>query len=263
MRQATCPSCEYSRAWKLRRKKYKCKRCKKEFSAVQYPVEGFRINEEAWKKTIFVFLRERSSLRISEEINIGLKTVQRMLTYLRIKMEKDIPEKFSGPVEMDETYIGGQRKNKRLHIRRIQAKKGHGTDKLPIVGLFCRSSGKVLVVVEPRKLDVQFIFRLIQKYVVPKASVYTDGFKMYRGLSSKGYRNEFVDHAGGELVRGSIHTNNMEGFWGILKRKLGCIGGMRRSRLHLFVAEIVWKFNHRNLSLKEQEEKLQELILRN
>lgn len=60
---------------------------------------------------------------------------------------------------------------------------------------------------------------------------------------------------------GVIHTNNIESFWGILKRKLGCIGGMRRDRLHLFVGEIAWKYNHRSVTLKEREQALQKLIL--
>jgi hypothetical protein len=51
-------------------------------------------------------------------------------------MSKDIPDIFDGPIELDETYIGGQRKNKKLHIRRLQGKRGYGTEKLPIVGLF-------------------------------------------------------------------------------------------------------------------------------
>ena len=69
-----------------------------------------------------------------------------------------------------------------------------------------------------------------------------------------------MDHDDGELVRGDIHTNNIEGFWGILKRRLSCIGGMRRKHLHLFVAEMVWKFNHRNQTILEQEKELLKLI---
>jgi len=161
---------------------------------------------------------------------------------------------------MDETYIGGQRKNQHLHIRRIQGKRGHGTDKLPIVGLFSRNSGEVYVEVLKRKLDVKHIFTVIEERVQPGSILYTDGFKMYRGLKETLYVHEFVDHLQGEMVRGDIHTNNIEGFWGILKRKLGCIGGMRRQYLPLFVAEIVWKFNHRKVSLLEQEKLLLTLI---
>jgi transposase-like protein len=168
----------------------------------------------------------------------------------------------SGPIEMDETYIGGQRKNKCLHIRRIKGKRGHGTDKLPIVGLFDRSTGFVLVYVEPRKLDISFIIKTLKGRTYPNATIYSDGFKMYRNISTQGFHHEWVDHAGGEYVRGDVHTNNIEGFWGILKRKMGCIGGMRRDRLYLFVAEIVWKFNHGKLPHEEQKQALWELVLR-
>lgn len=181
---------------------------------------------------------------------------------LRVEMTCAVPEPFSGPVEMDETYIGGQRKNKRLHIRRIRAKKGHGTDKLPIFGAFDRKSGQVFVAVEPRKLDIAFIRMVLKERITARAKIYTDGFKMYRSMSRHGMRHEYVDHDDGEYVRGDIHTNNIEGFWGILKRKMGCIGGMRRKYLHLFVGEIVWRFNHRNLTLAEQERKLERLVLK-
>lgn len=180
--------------------------------------------------------------------------------YLRKCMHKDSVCMLASPVEMDETYIGGQRKNKRLHIRRIQGKRGHGTDKLPIVGIFSRLSGHVYVEVLTKKLDIARIFSIIAERTEPGGTIYTDGFKMYRGLAGLMYQHEYVDHDGGELVRGDVHTNNIEGFWGILKRKLSCIGGMRRANLHLFVAEIVWKFNHRSHTLAEQEEVLFKLI---
>ena len=181
--------------------------------------------------------------------------------HIRKRMHEDSVCILESPVEMDETYIGGQRKNKRLHIRRIQAKRGHGTDKLPIVGIFSRKSGFVYVEVLTRKLDAARIFSVIAERTEQGGTIYTDGFKMYRGLARLAYQHEYVDHDGGELVRGSVHTNNIEGFWGILKRKLSCIGGMRRSNLHLFGAEIVWKFNHRCLTLSAQEETLLKLII--
>lgn len=262
MVQTSCPSCGYKRVWKLRRNKRKCKKCDTEFSPRSYPVQGFRTTEPDWKNVIEIFLRERAAHRIVEELGLSQKTCQKMTHHLRVCMTNDVSKQFVGPVEMDETYVGGQRKNKTLHIRRIKAKKGHGTDKLPIVGIFCRDSGQVLVRVEPKKLDIKFIFKLIEEQVVPKARIFTDGFKMYRGLTKFGFQHEYVDHDGGEYVRGEVHTNNIEGFWGILKRKLGCIGGMRRDRLFLFVGEIVWKYNHRRLSQKQKEQALLELVLR-
>ena len=176
-------------------------------------------------------------------------------------MLNDPPTRFNGICEMDETYIGGQRKNKRLHIRRIKCKRGHGTDKLPIMGLYGREEGQIYVEVIP-KLSIKRILEIIKEKVVKGSQIYTDGYKMYRCLPKHGYPHEYVDHDGGEYTRDKIHTNNIEGFCGTLKRKLGCIGGMRRDRLHLFVAEIVWKFNHRNYPKKVQEERLINLLKR-
>lgn len=224
-------------------------------------MDGIRATEDDWRRCAAVFLRERSIRRVTEETGRSHCLVERMLMELRTRMADAVPDPFRGPVEMDETYIGGQRKNKKLHIRRIEGKKGHGTEKLPIVGLFDRETGTVFAVVEPKKLDIAFIVRTVRERVFPGSAIFSDGFKMYRCLPRHGYDHEYVDHDGGEYVRDDIHTNNIEGFWGILKRRMGCIGGMRRKYLHLFVGEIAWKFNHRHQSLRDQERALIGLVL--
>lgn len=257
-----CPHCNYSRSWVIRRSKRKCKKCRKEFSTKTYPVPGIRSSLQDWQDCIAVFLRQRTSSSITTEVGIGANRAVRMTNVLRECMFRDIPEVFTGPVEVDETYIGGQRKNKRLHIRRIKGKRGHGTDKLPIMGIFDRNTKQVYVEVMTRKLSMEHIRTTMNTRVVAKAELFTDGFKMYRGLTKQGFRHSYVDHDGGEYVRGIVHTNNIEGFWGILKRKLSCIGGMRKVKLYLFVAEIVWKFNHRSLTLSEQEQRLLDLVVK-
>lgn len=261
MPKIVCSFCRYTLFWNIRRGRKKCKRCRKEFSSVQYPISGFRITEKEWRDAIGIFLRERTIRSIVRSTTISHYHVEKMVQYLRACMLRDVPSPFSGIVEMDETYIGGQRKNKRLHIRRIKGKRGHGTEKLAIVGIFGREAKQVYVQVI-RKLSMPDIFLMLDMHVVKGSPVYTDGFKPYRGLPKKGYPHEYVNHAGGEYVRGDIHTNNIEGFWGILKRKMSCIGGMRADRLEFFVAEIVWKFNHRCEPIQIQEKKLFELLFR-
>lgn len=66
-----------------------------------------------------------------------------------------------------------------------------------------------------------------------------------------------VDHATKEYTDGKgHHINGLEGFWGYMKRKLASRGGIRREKLPIFVGEYVWKYNHRNLNLKEQENRV-------
>jgi transposase-like protein len=257
-----CPVCSYSRSWTVRRSKRKCKRCRHEFSSNIYPVRGIRSTINDWQKCIHIFIRQRAILTISKETGISHCRIAMMVDILRQCMANDIPERFNGPVELDETYIGGQRKNKCLHIRRIKGKRGHGTDKLPIMGIFDRSSRQIYTEVMPVKLSMAHLFRITKAKLIPGTLIITDGYKMYRGFKTKGFKHEYVDHDGGEYARGEIHTNNIEGFWGILKRKLGCIGGMRRNKLYLFVAEIGWEFNHKSLTYQQQEKLLLDLVIK-
>ena len=51
----------------------------------------------------------------------------------------------------------------------------------------------------------------------------------------------------------SNHINGLEGFWGYLKRRLSAKGGIRKERLPLYLAAIVWQYNHRNDSFDLQK----------
>jgi transposase len=262
MPSKACPYCSYTRSWKLRREKAKCKRCRREFSVRGYVVSGVRATEEDWRRVVASFLRERAIRAVAETSGVGYRRAQKMLYRLRVLMSEDRLPVFSGTVELDETYIGGQRKNQCLHIRRLYPpKRGHGTQKLPIFGIFHRGSGKVFVGLEPKKLDWRHIIRIVDRKVAKGSRIYTDGFPMYEKLRWHGYAHRSVDHNKKEYVRGDVHTNGIEGFWGIMKRRMGCIGGMRRDRLMLFAGEIAWRFNHRRLSREEKERALMELVL--
>ena len=64
-------------------------------------------------------------------------------------MAKDIPDVFEGMVEVNETYLGGQKKNKRKNqllkekiIFGKESKRGFGTTKQPVFGILWRS-GKI------------------------------------------------------------------------------------------------------------------------
>lgn len=73
-------------------------------------------------------------------------------------------------------------------------------------------------------------------------------------MAAKGYVHRLVDHAAKKYSDGQgHHINGLEGFWEYLKRKLAAKGGIRRERLPIFLGEYVWRYNHRQISLKEQE----------
>ena len=74
------------------------------------------------------------------------------------------------------------------------------------------------------------------------------------GVAAKGYVHRLVKHHKGEYSDGKgNHINGLEGFWGYLKRRLAAKGGIRKERLPLYLAEYVWRYNHRNDSIQIQK----------
>jgi len=45
------------------------------------------------------------------------------------------------------------------------------------------------------------------------------------------------------------HINGLEGFFGFLKRQLASREGIRREKLPLYLAEYVWRYNNRDLTI--------------
>jgi len=91
--------------------------------------------------------------------------------------------------------------------------------------------------------------------------VCSDTLPTYTGIAAKGYVHRLVQHDQREFrSRYGAHINGLEGFWGYLKRRLAAKGGIRPSRLPLYVAEYVWRYNHRRLSVDEQVHRLVNLL---
>lgn len=92
------------------------------------------------------------------------------------------------------------------------------------------------------------------------SAVYTDGLIAYQRPWELGYLHAWVDHAAAEFVRGAVHTQGFDGCWGMLKRELGPIGGVRHVHLPAFVGEQVWRYNHRHVTRGERIAKLLTLL---
>ena len=243
-----CPKCSYGKTYVIRRGKVRCIRCRHEWTPGRLPLH---LEASEWRKILGSFLQELSSQKIAQECGIDRKRIMRALLKVRTEMLKDIPEVFSGQVEIDETYIGGQWKNKRKSKKMSPSKRGRGTSKTPVFGILCRG-GKVWAKVVP-DVEANTLMPLISRRVEPGSTVFSDTWKSYTGIAAKGYVHRLVDHSKEEYVnKEGNHINGLEGFWGYLKRKLAAKGGIRRERLPLYLAEYVWRYNHRHLTKKQQ-----------
>jgi len=253
-----CPRCSENRVYSIRREKLRCARCRYEWSPKKLPL---RLTHEEWKSILRWFLHGLSGQAISEETGINRQRIHRALLVLRHAMASDIPEVFSGKVEVDETYVGGQWKNKRNQARKISTKRGRGTRKTPVFGILCRG-GNVWANVVP-DVETKTLIPLITKRVKRGSTVFSDTWKSYTGIAAKGYVHRLVEHGKGEYVsRHGNHINSLEGFWGYLKRKLASKGGIRSERLPPYLAEYKWRYNHRHFQYHQKVTKLLNLLLR-
>ena len=102
-------------------------------------------------------------------------------------------------------------------------------------------------------VEAKTLLSLISRWVKLGSTVCSDTWESYTGVAANGYVHRMVKHNEGEYSDGKgNHINDLEGFWGYLKRRLSTKGGIRKERLPLYLAEYVWKYNHRNDSIDLQ-----------
>ena len=129
----------------------------------------------------------------------------------------DVASIFDGPVEVDETYVGGLRKNMLKAKREAEPSRGGVADKTAVVGMKDRETGKVAARVLDT-VDGETLNAFVDEHTTPGTDVYTDGSSAYRGRKN----HKSVAHSAGEYVRylenATIHTNGVESLWSMLKR---------------------------------------------
>ena len=261
MYQTKCRKCSGKIFWKVRRGKLRCKNCLYEFKP---RIGKISLTKYQWKALLKWFLRCQSVNAVCEETGISKYKVLRALTLVRDEMIKDIPDIFEGIVEVDETYLSGQKKNKRKRqllkdrLEGRESRRGFGTTKQPVFGILARS-GKVFARLVD-DVEAKDLIPIIEKKIKKGTKICSDTWRAYTGLATKGYVHRTVEHGEKEYVRGRNHINGLEGFFGYLKRQLSSRGGIRRERLNLYLAEYVWRYNNRDLMIENQIIKLLNLV---
>ncbi len=248
-----CPHCgstNVQSGTKHKTMPYRCreKECAKRFSAKTGTVmEGSKLGFQIWLLATFLLstnLKSVSSMKLHRDLEITQKSAWFLAHRLRRALDRD-GEMFSGPVEVDETYFGGKRKNMSNAKRKQLADEGAGrgaVGKVAVVGIKDRETKHVRAkVVE--KTDKATLQGFVVEHTAPGATVYTDEASAYEGLP---FPHEAVKHSVSEYVRGKAHTNGAESFWSMLKRShMGTFHKMSPKHLHRYVDEFEGRQNVR------------------
>ncbi len=249
-----CAYCESERVSdrKTRRKtpQYHCKDCGKNFTVKTNTImHDSKLSLCDWGLAFYLHvtnLKGVSSMKLHRDLEIRQPSAWHMAHRIR-EAWNDETGQFAGPVEVDETYIGGKERNKH-QSKKLNAGRGP-VGKTAVVGMKDRDTGQIASrVVE--HTDAPELQGFVHEHTDPDAQVYTDEASAYNGLRRS---HEAVKHSVKEYVRGQAHVNGVESHWSMLKRGyIGVYHQMSPEHLHRYVAEFEGRHNVRPLDTDTQ-----------
>ena len=253
-----CGALETSEVPNAKPMPYWCKSCRSYFSVrTGTTIEKSRLPLRKWAFATYLYvtnLKGVSSMRLHRELKVTQKTAWFMLHRIREAWGDSGLEQFVGPVEADETYMGGKRKN--MHASKRRELTGRGAvGKTAVVGTKDRATNRISAR-STESTDAPALSKFVAERTEPGAKVFTDESKAYSPLGAR-FDHEAVNHSAGEYVRGNAHTQWIESFWAMLKRgHKGIYHQMSPKHLDRYVAEFAGRHNVREADTIDQMTRL-------
>ena len=227
---------------------YRCRTCKRYFSVrIGTILERSHVSLQDWAIAIYqhlTSLKGVSSMKLHRDIGVTQKTAWFMLQRIRKAFENDDDWPFGGPVEVDETHVGGKRRNM-SNAKRKQATGRGPVDMATVIGAKDRETNavraKVIAAVNAASLQT-----FVRENVAPGAVLYTDEAAGYKGMPE--FDHEAVNHSVSEFVRGMASTNGIESFWATLKRAhKGVYHKFSPKHLHRYITDFAARHSARGM----------------
>lgn len=240
-----CPYCKSTRTSPMpSESRHHCNGCNTTFSVtVDTIFHHTHLPLQKWFLAISLVLNAKkgiSARQLGRDLEVNKNTAWFMGMRIRNAMFEQ-GELLKGIVEMDECYIGGKpRKGSAPH------KRGRGTSKAPVIGIIERGGKVIARHVDKAKLNSTSLAKFVRENVeIAESALITDEFSGY--VTVKKFMPHFVINHQVSYADGEIHTNSIEGFWGLLKR--GIMGQYHKvtlRHLHQYITEFCYRYNGRN-----------------
>ena len=248
-----CPHCGSGRVSDVKSRRpqpWRCRACRRHFShTTDTPMHDTKLGPQTWLLGLFLIVsnpKGRSSVQLAADLGITQKSAWHLGHRIREALADGSLPGFEGPVEVDETFVGG--KARTMHaVKRRERIHGRGAvDKTPVVGIKDRASGKVTARPTADTTSAT-LTGMVADTTLPGSTVFTDGDRAYDPLKEMGYLHAKVVHSIGEYVRGPVSTNGIENFWSGLKRcYIGTYHWWSDDHLHRYVEEHAFRYNNRS-----------------
>jgi transposase-like protein len=263
-----CPRCgsigtEYETA---RAGRYRCgaRECRADFKTTSGTVfESSKIGLSRWLWTFYAMCSSKkgiSSQQVRRSLGVSAKTAWFMCHRVREAMKAGgLLAPLGGPdkvIEADETFLwdvenrSDVRKDGEPFIAdrkgispRQRGKYGH-THKRAVVALVERGGkARVFHVAEANRETIE---KLLAENTSEKSRLHTDEAHHYKRIGEFFEEHGAVKHSAGEYVRGDIHNNSCESFFGVFKRGMkGVYQQCGEQYLSRYVTEFEFRFNNR------------------
>ncbi len=237
-----CPHCGSMSISRIQKPRvFDCNSCRYQFSVTSGTIfHASHLPLWKWFATMYLMIESKKGIsanQVKRTIGVSYKTAWYLCHRIRSAMSDGTPNLLKGIVEVDETLVGGKRKNV-----------GHGFrgNKTIVVGATQRGGEARLQVIDG--VDRKTLHQFIRENTAPDTeAIYTDDWPAYNGIADHDTRHETVNHSADEWVRGDVHTNSVEGIWSLLKRSIvGSYHKVSVKHLDSYLDELEWRFNNRN-----------------
>jgi ISXO2-like transposase domain/Transposase zinc-ribbon domain len=181
-----CPACGHGgRAWLGERRLYQCNRCKHQVSLTAGTIfHATKLPLTIWFLAIHLIVTAKngiSSIELGRRLGVKQTTAwamkQKIMQVMRTREQR---EPLQGRVELDDTYLGGERRGKR----------GRGAaGKTPVVAAVATTAErrpkklKLLTVKGFRKREVE---KLAREHLQPGSNVISDGLHCWTAVAQAG-----------------------------------------------------------------------------
>jgi transposase len=220
------------------RKTFVCSECDRHISPLADTI--FRKSETSlwnWFYAIYLFSVSKNGVSAKElerHLGVTYKTAWRMAKQIRLLMQQEA-DMLTGTVEIDETYIGGRRKQ--FHAR---------DNKIAVVGMV-ENQGSVKAIAM-KKAKANIILPYMNENIDPLAIIHTDESSLYARVADYFIIHNTVDHGLTYVGKDGTHTNTIEGFWSQLKRSInGTYHCVSPKYLQSYVNEFSYRYNYRGV----------------
>ena len=252
-----CPDCGSTNTVRVKSRKpmpYRCRDCRNHFSVRKGTVmQSSKLGLQKWAIALYMTatgIKGTASMKVYREIGMRQATAWHLMHRIREAFDEGAGMPFPGPIEADETYLGGKRKNMPKAKRKALSGRG-AVGKTAVVGAKDRASNKVAARSIPSTTS-PYTAGFVAEHAAPGATVYTDEATAY-GVLDAWFDHEAVNHSAGEYVRGAAHTNGVESFWSLMKRGYhGTYHHWSPKHTDRYVREFAGRNNMRDLDTVDQ-----------